>query len=189
MSPAVSAAAAPGRLDIHSSAEFEVVQTIRERPCCSSISLQKGEALEREKMRSTPARGQYTPRGAGTVQGPKLLFRQDLVRDGSKGAPQGAGLCHPQVQPGPLWPLFPNIVLSNGSMLLRLRDRSLREVQRLAPKDPDLPLQGMFNDLTQLPEENFFVNHYSNNYRQGPMYGSSFLWFLCCCLLTCPWGF
>lgn len=93
-------------------------------------------------MRSTPARGQCTPRGAGAVQGPKLLFRQDLVRDGSKGVPQGAGLCHPQVQPGPLWPLFPNIVLSNGSMLLRLRDRSLREVQRLAPKDPDLPLQG-----------------------------------------------
>lgn len=72
----------------------------RERACCPSISLQKGEALEREKMRSTPARGQCTPRGAGAVQGPKLLFRQDLVRDGEQ---RGSARCWPLPPTSPTW--------------------------------------------------------------------------------------
>lgn len=35
-----------------------------------------------------------------------------------------------------------------------------------------LPLPDLYNNLTQLPEENFFVNHYSSNYGQGPMCSS-----------------
>lgn len=42
---------------------------------------------------------------------------------------------------------------------------------------PHLLSQIMYNNLSQLPEKNtFFVNHYSENYGQGPCV-AVFLWF------------
>lgn len=38
-------------------------------------------------------------------------------------------------------------------------------------QSPHRPLPDMYNNLTQLPEKNIFVKHYSNNYGQGPVCG------------------
>lgn len=148
MSPADSAAAAPGRLDIHSSAEFEVVQTIRERACCPVHQPAEGRGSGDGEDAVCPGQMTVHSMWGQCDSGPQAAVPAGPGKGREQGVPQGAGLCHPQVQPGPLWPLFPNIMISSGSLLLRLRDRSLREVQRLAPKDPDLPLQDMFNNLT-----------------------------------------
>ncbi|XP_039728437.1 beta-centractin isoform X2 [Pteropus medius] len=113
-------------VDFHTSAEFEVVRTIKE----------KDEALETEKVQYTLPDGSILDVGPARFRAPELLFQPDLVGDESEGLHEVLAFAIHKSDLDLRRTLFANIVLSGGSTLFKgFGDRLLSEVKKLAPKD------------------------------------------------------
>ncbi|MBN3309705.1 ACTY protein, partial [Amia calva] len=113
--------------DFHTSAEFEVVRTIKERACYLSLNPQKDETLETEKA-------QYTlPDGSSLDVRILMHYYTEIIQS------QSSGVLAFAIQKSDMdlrRTLFSNIVLSGGSTLFKgFGDRLLSEVKKLAPKD------------------------------------------------------
>ncbi|XP_055256395.1 beta-centractin isoform X2 [Moschus berezovskii] len=122
--------------DFHTSAEFEVVRTIKERACYLSINPQKDEALETEKVQYTLPDGSTLNVGPARFRAPELLFQPDLIGDESEGLHEVLVFAIHKSDMDLRRTLFANIMLSGGSTLFKgFGDRLLSEVKKLAPKD------------------------------------------------------
>uniref|UniRef100_A0A8B9LF68 Beta-centractin n=1 Tax=Astyanax mexicanus TaxID=7994 RepID=A0A8B9LF68_ASTMX len=122
--------------DFHTSAEFEVVRTMKERACYLSLNPQKDETLETEKAQYTLPDGSTVDIGPARFRAPELLFRPDLVGDESEGIHEVLAFAIQKSDMDLRRTLFSNIVLSGGSTLFKgFGDRLLSEVKKLAPKD------------------------------------------------------
>uniref|UniRef100_A0A8D1CYU5 Actin related protein 1B n=1 Tax=Sus scrofa TaxID=9823 RepID=A0A8D1CYU5_PIG len=123
-------------VDFHTSAEFEVVRTIKERACYLSINPQKDEALETEKVQYLLPDGSTLDVGPARFRAPELLFQPDLIGDESEGLHEVLAFAIHKSDMDLRRTLFSNIVLSGGSTLFKgFGDRLLSEVKKLAPKD------------------------------------------------------
>ncbi|XP_014323613.1 beta-centractin isoform X2 [Myotis lucifugus] len=105
--------------DFHTSAEFEVVRTIKERACYLSINPQKDEALETEKVQYTLPDGSMLDVGPARFRAPELLFQPDLVGDESEGLHEVLAFAIHKSDLDLRRTLFANIVLSGGSTLFK----------------------------------------------------------------------
>uniref|UniRef100_A0A3B3T100 Actin related protein 1B n=1 Tax=Paramormyrops kingsleyae TaxID=1676925 RepID=A0A3B3T100_9TELE len=105
--------------DFHTSAEFEVVRTIKERACYLSLNPQKDETLETEKAQYTLPDGSALDIGPARFRAPELLFRPDLIGDESEGIHEVLAFAIQKSDLDLRRTLFSNIVLSGGSTLLK----------------------------------------------------------------------
>ncbi|CAG2190000.1 ACTR1 [Mytilus edulis] len=101
--------------NFHTSAELEIVRTIKQRACYLSLNPLKEESMEGEKSQYTLPDGSSIELGPSRFRAPELLFRPDLIGERI---------------------LYSNIVLSGGSTLFKgFGDRLLSEVKKITPKD------------------------------------------------------
>ncbi|CAJ0952446.1 unnamed protein product [Ranitomeya imitator] len=122
--------------DFHTSAEFEIVKTIKERACYLSINPQKDETLETEKAQYYLPDGSTIEIGPARFRAPELLFRPDLIGEECEGIHEVLVFAIQKSDMDLRRTLFSNIVLSGGSTLFKgFGDRLLSEVKKLAPKD------------------------------------------------------
>ncbi|CAH1784012.1 unnamed protein product [Owenia fusiformis] len=122
--------------NFHTSAELEIVRTIKERACYLSINPQKEETMDTEKTAYTLPDGSTLEVGPARFRAPELLFRPDLIGEEYEGIHD---VLHYAIQKSDMdlrRVLYQNIVLSGGSTLFKgFGDRLLSEVKKLAPKD------------------------------------------------------
>uniref|UniRef100_A0A8V5FRQ0 Uncharacterized protein n=1 Tax=Melopsittacus undulatus TaxID=13146 RepID=A0A8V5FRQ0_MELUD len=122
--------------DFHTTSEFEIVKTIKERACYLSINPQKDETLETEKAQYYLPDGSTIEIGAARFRAPELLFRPDLIGEECEGLHEVLVFAIQKSDMDLRRTLFSNIVLSGGSTLFKgFGDRLLSEVKKLAPKD------------------------------------------------------
>uniref|UniRef100_A0A8B9P6Y5 Actin related protein 1A n=1 Tax=Apteryx owenii TaxID=8824 RepID=A0A8B9P6Y5_APTOW len=122
--------------DFHTSSEFEIVKTIKERACYLSINPQKDETLETEKAQYYLPDGSTIEIGPARFRAPELLFRPDLIGEECEGLHEVLVFAIQKSDMDLRRTLFSNIVLSGGSTLFKgFGDRLLSEVKKLAPKD------------------------------------------------------
>ncbi|CAG05409.1 unnamed protein product [Tetraodon nigroviridis] len=146
--------------NFNTSAEFEVVRTIKERACYLSLNPQKDETLETEKAQYVLPDGStlnvrskemtcvfpLSPRaklirahfqiGPARFRAPELLFRPDLIGDESSGIHEVLAYAIQKSDMDLRRTLFSTIVLCGGSTLIKgFGERLLTEVKKLAPKD------------------------------------------------------
>uniref|UniRef100_A0A8B9DLB0 Actin related protein 1A n=2 Tax=Neognathae TaxID=8825 RepID=A0A8B9DLB0_ANSCY len=122
--------------DFHTTSEFEIVKTIKERACYLSINPQKDETLETEKAQYYLPDGSTIEIGPARFRAPELLFRPDLIGEECEGLHEVLVFAIQKSDMDLRRTLFSNIVLSGGSTLFKgFGDRLLSEVKKLAPKD------------------------------------------------------
>uniref|UniRef100_A0A3Q3CAB7 Actin related protein 1B n=1 Tax=Haplochromis burtoni TaxID=8153 RepID=A0A3Q3CAB7_HAPBU len=122
--------------NFNTSAEFEVVRTIKERACYLSLNPQKDETLETEKAQYVLPDGSTLNIGPARFRAPELLFRPDLIGDESSGIHEVLAYAIQKSDMDLRRTLFSTIVLCGGSTLIKgFGERLLTEVKKLAPKD------------------------------------------------------
>ncbi|KAL5022846.1 hypothetical protein ScPMuIL_002001 [Solemya velum] len=122
--------------NFHTSAEQEIVRTIKERACYLSINPLKEESVETEKSQYTLPDGSTIEIGAARFRAPELLFRPDLIGEEFEGIHEVLSYSIQKSDMDLRRTLFANIVLSGGSTLFKgFGDRLLSEVRKLSPKD------------------------------------------------------
>ncbi|KAK2175560.1 hypothetical protein NP493_726g01067 [Ridgeia piscesae] len=120
----------------HTSAEFEIVRTIKERVCYLSLNPQKEETMKTEKTQYKLPDGSTVEVGSARFRAPELLFRPDLIGEECEGIHEVLTYAIRKSDMDLRRTLFSNIVLSGGSTLFKgFGDRLLSEVKMLAPKD------------------------------------------------------
>ncbi|KAK2706529.1 beta-centractin-like [Artemia franciscana] len=123
-------------VNLRTTAEFEVVRTLKERTCYLSPNPQREESVDTERMNYTLPDGHILEVGAARFRAPEVLFRPDLIGDESEGIHECLVYSIQKSDMDLRKVLFQNIVLSGGSTLTKgFGDRLLSEVKRLAPKD------------------------------------------------------
>lgn len=122
--------------DFHTSAELEVVRTIKEKACYLSINPLKEESMETEKAQYTLPDGSCIEIGPARYRAPEVLFKPDLIGEECEGLHQILTFSIQKSDMDLRRTLFSNIVLSGGSTLFKgFGDRLLSEVKKQAPKD------------------------------------------------------
>lgn len=122
--------------DFHTTAEFEIVRTIKERACYLATSPHKEETTDTEKAQYTLPDGAVLEVGPARYRAPELLFRPDLIGEEYEGIHEVLTFAIQKSDMDLRRTLYGNIVLSGGSTLFRgFGDRLLTEVKKLAPKD------------------------------------------------------
>uniref|UniRef100_A0A673AQ49 Beta-centractin n=1 Tax=Sphaeramia orbicularis TaxID=375764 RepID=A0A673AQ49_9TELE len=122
--------------NFNTSAEFEVVRTVKERACYLSLNPQKDETLETEKAQYVLPDGSTLNIGPARFRAPELLFRPDLIGDESSGIHEVLAYAIQKSDMDLRRTLFSTIVLCGGSTLIKgFGERLLTEVKKLAPKD------------------------------------------------------
>lgn len=122
--------------NFHTSAELEIVKTIKERACYLSINPLKEESMEAEKSQYTLPDGSHIEVGPARFRAPELLFRPDLIGEEFEGIHEVLEYSIRKSDLDLRRTLFSNIVLSGGSTLFKgFGDRLLSELRKLAPKD------------------------------------------------------
>lgn len=120
----------------HTSAELEIVKTIKERVCYLPLNPQKEETTEAEKSAYVLPDGNLLEVGPARFRAPELLFRPDLIGEEFEGLHQVLQFAIRKSDMDLRRVLYSNIVLSGGSTLFKgFGDRLLHEVKKLAPKD------------------------------------------------------
>ncbi|XP_076466827.1 beta-centractin [Babylonia areolata] len=123
-------------MDLHTTAEFEVVRQIKERTCYLSINPLKEESVDTEKVQYTLPDGNSIEIGPARFRAPELLFRPDLIGEECEGIHEVLSYSIQKSDVDLRKTLFSNIVLSGGSTLFKgFGDRLLSELKKLAPKD------------------------------------------------------
>ncbi|XP_074641037.1 alpha-centractin [Tubulanus polymorphus] len=122
--------------NFNTSAELEIVRTIKERACYLAINPQKEETIETEKTQYSLPDGSVLEVGQARYRAPELLFRPDLIGDESVGIHEVLIYAIQKSDMDLRRTLFSNIVLAGGSTLFKgFGDRLLGEAKKLAPKD------------------------------------------------------
>ncbi|KAK3095996.1 hypothetical protein FSP39_021825, partial [Pinctada imbricata] len=122
--------------NFHTSAELEIVKTIKEKACYLSDNPLKEESLEAEKGQYTLPDGSTIEIGPARFRAPELLFRPDLIGEEFEGIHEVLSYSIRKSDMDLRRMLYSNIVLSGGSTLFRrFGDRLLSELKKLAPKD------------------------------------------------------
>eukprot|EP00064_Thunnus_orientalis_P018932 superscaffoldBa00004530_g19041 len=105
--------------NFNTSAEFEVVRTIKERACYLSLNPQKDETLETEKAQYVLPDGSSLNIGPARFRAPELLFRPDLIGDESSGIHEVLAYAIQKSDMDLRRTLFSTIVLCGGSTLIK----------------------------------------------------------------------
>uniref|UniRef100_A0A8C6MFI5 Actin related protein 1B n=1 Tax=Nothobranchius furzeri TaxID=105023 RepID=A0A8C6MFI5_NOTFU len=105
--------------NFNTSAEFEVVRTIKERACYLSLNPQKDETLETEKVQYVLPDGSPLNIGPARFRAPELLFRPDLIGDESSGIHEVLAYAIQKSDMDLRRTLFSTIVLCGGSTLIK----------------------------------------------------------------------
>lgn len=122
--------------DFHTSAELEIVRTIKEKACYLSINPLKEESMETEKAQYMLPDGSTIEIGPARYRAPEVLFKPDLIGEECEGIHQILTFSIQKSDMDLRRTLFSNIVLSGGSTLFKgFGDRLLSEVKKQAPKD------------------------------------------------------
>ncbi|XP_077868772.1 beta-centractin [Saccoglossus kowalevskii] len=122
--------------NFHTSAELEIVRTIKERGCYLALNPQKEEGSEIEKTPYTLPDGSTLEVGPARFRAPELLFQPHLIGEECEGLHEVLSYAIQKSDMDLRRTLFANIVLSGGSTLFKgFGDRLLSEVKKLAPKD------------------------------------------------------
>ncbi|KAJ8316939.1 hypothetical protein KUTeg_004843 [Tegillarca granosa] len=122
--------------NFHTSAELEIVKTIKERACYLSINPLKDETVDAEKSQYMLPDGSQIEIGPAKFRAPELLFRPDLIGEEFEGIHEVLAYSIQKSDMDLRRTLFSNIVLSGGSTLFKgFGDRLLSELKKLAPKD------------------------------------------------------
>lgn len=120
----------------HTSAEFEVVRTIKEHACYVATNPQKEESTEVDRASYTLPDGMTIEIGPSRYRAPELLFRPDVIGEEYAGIHEVLAFAVQKSDMDLRRTLYSNIVLSGGSTLFRgFGDRLLSEVKKIAPKD------------------------------------------------------
>jgi len=122
--------------NFHTSAEFEIVRTIKEKTCYLAAHPQKEESLDSERLSYLLPDGSTLEIGPARFRAPEVLFRPDLIGEEYEGLHECLVYSIQKSDMDLRKVLFQNIVLSGGSTLFKgFGDRLLSEVKKLAPKD------------------------------------------------------
>lgn len=123
--------------NFHTTAEREIVKTIKEKACFLSINPQKEESSSQaEKSVFTLPDGSPLEVGPAKFRAPELLFRPDLIGEECEGLHEVLTYAIQKSDMDLRRTLYLNIVLSGGSTLFKgFGDRLLSEVKGLAPYD------------------------------------------------------
>uniref|UniRef100_A0A0K8SC58 Beta-centractin n=1 Tax=Lygus hesperus TaxID=30085 RepID=A0A0K8SC58_LYGHE len=123
-------------VNLKTTAEFEVVRTIKEKACYLSPNPQKEESADTEKFQYILPDGSTLDIGAARFRAPEVLFRPDLIGDECEGIHEVLVFAIQKSDLDLRRTLFQNIVLSGGSTLFKgFGDRLLAEIKKVAPKD------------------------------------------------------
>ncbi|BES99278.1 unnamed protein product [Nesidiocoris tenuis] len=123
-------------VNLKTTAEFEVVKTIKEKTCYLSSNLQKEESADMEKYQYALPDGSTLDIGPARFRAPEVLFRPDLIGDECEGIHEVLVFAIQKSDLDLRKTLYQNIVLSGGSTLFRgFGDRLLSEIKKVAPKD------------------------------------------------------
>lgn len=123
-------------VNFRTTAEFEIVRTIKERACYLASNPAKEETMETERVQYTLPDGSSLDIGPARFRAPEVLFRPDLIGEEYEGLHEVLVYSIQKSDMDLRKVLFQNIVLSGGSTLFKgFGDRLLSEVKKLAPKD------------------------------------------------------
>ncbi|XP_013143536.1 PREDICTED: alpha-centractin [Papilio polytes] len=123
-------------VNLRTSAELEIVKSIKERACYLSPNPLKEETLDSERAQYTLPDGTLLEIGQARFRAPEVLFRPDLIGEECEGLHEVLMFSIQKSDMDLRKVLYQNIVLSGGSTLFRgFGDRLLAEIRRLAPKD------------------------------------------------------
>ncbi|CAK8689184.1 beta-centractin-like [Clavelina lepadiformis] len=118
------------------SAEKEIVKTIKEKACYVAQNASKEEGVENEKKLYPLPDGSSIEIGPAKFRAPEVLFQPDLIGEECQGIHEVLSDSIQKCDMDLRRTLYQNIVLAGGTTLLKgFGDRILTEVKRLAPKD------------------------------------------------------
>ncbi|QQP35536.1 Beta-centractin, partial [Caligus rogercresseyi] len=114
-------------VNFRTTAEFEIVRTIKERACYLASNPQKEEGLDTERHAYSLPDGSTLEIGPARFRAPEVLFRPDLIGEECEGLHET--LVFSIISP--IWTYG-----NGGSTLFKgFGDRLLSEVKKYAPKD------------------------------------------------------
>ncbi|CAF2192352.1 unnamed protein product [Rotaria magnacalcarata] len=117
-------------------AEFEIVKSIKERACFLTTTTQKEEINQADKSKFTLPDGTSIDLGSSRHLAPEVLFNPELIGDECEGMHEILSGSIRRSDMDVRRILYQNIVLSGGSTLFRgFGDRLLSELKRIAPKE------------------------------------------------------
>jgi len=123
-------------VNFRTTAEFEIVRTIKEKACYLAANPQKEETLDSERQSFALPDGSTLEIGPARFRAPEVLFRPDLIGEEYEGLHECLVFAIQKSDMDLRKLLFQNIVLSGGSTLFKgFGDRLLSEVKKMAPKD------------------------------------------------------
>lgn len=122
--------------NFRTTAEFEIVRSIKEKCCYLSTNTQKEEGNDTEKLLYTLPDGNTLEIGPARFRAPEVLFRPDLLGEECEGIHEVLMYAIQKSDMDLRKVLYQNIVLSGGSTLLKgFGDRLLQELKKSLPKD------------------------------------------------------
>ncbi|CAD7093066.1 unnamed protein product [Hermetia illucens] len=122
--------------NFHTTAEFEIVRSIKEKVCYLASNPIKEENIETEKYAYTLPDGNTLEIGPARFRAPEVLFRPDLIGEECEGIHEVLTYAIQKSDMDLRKMLFQNIVLSGGSTLFKgFGDRLLAEIKKHVAKD------------------------------------------------------
>ncbi|XP_055311174.1 actin-related protein 1 [Sitodiplosis mosellana] len=122
--------------NFRTTAEFEIVRSIKEKVCYLAPNSQKEEGNDAEKIAYTLPDGNTLDIGQARFRAPEVLFRPDLIGEECEGIHEVLMYAIEKSDMDLRKILYQNIVLSGGSTLLKgFGDRLLMELKKSLPKD------------------------------------------------------
>jgi len=123
-------------INFRTTAEFEIVRTIKERACYLASNPQREESMDTEKQQYILPDGSSLEIGPSRFRAPEILFKPDLIGEECEGLHDVLVYSIMKSDMDLRKVLYQNIVLSGGSTLFKgFGDRLLSEVKKVAPKD------------------------------------------------------
>nr|CAD7406827.1 unnamed protein product [Timema cristinae] len=123
-------------VNFRTTAEFEIVRTIKEKACYLANNPLKEETVETEKFQYVLPDGSTLDIGPARFRAPEVLFRPDLIGEEYEGIHEVLMYAIRKSDLDLRKVLYMNIVLSGGSTLFKgFGDRLLSEIRKIAPKE------------------------------------------------------
>lgn len=122
--------------NFRSTAEFEIVRSIKEKVCYLATNPQKEESVDNEKVAYKLPDGKTFEIGQARFRAPEVLFRPDLLGEECEGIHDVLMYSIEKSDMDLRKMLYQNIVLSGGSTLFKgFGDRLLAELRKNSAKD------------------------------------------------------
>ena len=122
--------------NFRTTAEFEIVRSIKEKICYLATIPQKEESVDSDKVKYTLPDGNLLEIGPARYRAPEVLFRPDLLGEECEGLHEVLMFSIQKSDMDLRKMLYQNIVLSGGSTLFKgFGDRLLSEIRKNVAKD------------------------------------------------------